>query len=106
MHLDPAGLIPESISGFRKNRVTIDMILQQKTFKRIVKNKICSSTCPLSTSQAFNTVSRDGLWKIMAKFVCPPRFISMMRQFRDGTQARIQTVGEYSEQSPMTDLVE
>ena len=39
-------------------------------------------------TKAFDTVSRDGLWKIMAKFGCPPRFIAMVRQFYDGMQAR------------------
>ena len=29
---------------------------------------------------AFDTVSHYGLWKIMAKFGCPPRFIAMVRQ--------------------------
>ena len=33
------------------------------------------------------TDCRDGLWKIMAKFGCPPRFIAMVRQFHDGLQA-------------------
>ena len=28
-------------------------------------------------TKAFDTVSRDGLWKIMAKFGCPPRYIAM-----------------------------
>ena len=38
---------------------------------------------------AFDTVSRDGLWKIMTKFGCPPRYIEMVRQFHDGMQARV-----------------
>ena len=54
----------------------------------------------------FDTVSRDGLWKIMAKFGCPPRFIAMVRQFHDGMQARVQNDGEYSEQFPVTNGVE
>ena len=29
-------------------------------------------------TKAFDTVSRDGLWKIMAKFGCPPRYIAMV----------------------------
>ena len=29
-------------------------------------------------TKAFDTVSRDGLWKIMAKFGCPPTLFSMM----------------------------
>ena len=48
-------------------------------------------------TKAFDTVSRDGLWEIMAKFGCPPRYIAMVRQFHDGMQARVQNDGEYSE---------
>ena len=50
-------------------------------------------------TKAFDTVSRDGLWKIMAKFGCPPRSIAIVRQFHDGMQARVQNDGEYSEYS-------
>ena len=46
-------------------------------------------------TKAFDTDSRDGLWKIMAKFGCPPRRIAMVRQFHDGTQARVQNDGKY-----------
>ena len=48
-------------------------------------------------NKAFGTVSRDGLWKIMAKFGCPPRFIAMVRQFHDGMQTRVQNDGAFSE---------
>ena len=39
-------------------------------------------------TKAFDTVSREGLWKIMAKFGCPAKFIAMVRQFHDGMLAR------------------
>ena len=48
-------------------------------------------------AKAFDTVSRDGLWRIMAKFGCPPRYIAMVRQLHDGMQARVQNDGKYSE---------
>ena len=51
----------------------------------------------LDLTTAFDTVSREGRRKIMAKFGCPPRFISTVRQFHDGMQARVQNVGEFSE---------
>ena len=53
-------------------------------------------------TKAFDTVSRDGLWKIIAKFCCPPRIIAMMRQFHDGMQARVLNDGGYSEPFPVT----
>ena len=68
-HLDQAGLIPESECGFRKDRGTIDMIftarqLQEKCQEQNVD--LCMTFVDLT--KAFDTVSRDGLWKIMAKF--------------------------------------
>ena len=56
-------------------------------------------------TKPFDTVSRDGLWKIMAKFGCPPRDIAMVRQFHDGIQARVKNDGEYSEPFPVTNGV-
>ena len=48
-------------------------------------------------TKAFDTVSREGLWKIMAKFGCPAKFITMVQQFHDGMLARIQTDGEFTD---------
>ena len=56
-------------------------------------------------TKAFDTVSRDGLWKIMAKFGCPPRYIAMVRQFHNGMQARVQNDGEFSVPFPVTNGV-
>ena len=56
-------------------------------------------------TKAFVTVSREGLWKIMAKFGCPAKFIAMVRQFHDGMLARVQNDGEFSDLFPVTNGV-
>ena len=56
-------------------------------------------------TKAFDTVSREGLWKIMAKFGCPAKFIARMRQFHDGMLARVQNDGEFSNPFPVTNGV-
>ena len=100
MHsLDQAGLIPESQCGFRKDRGTINMIF----IARQLQEKCQEQNLDLFIT--FVTVSRDGLWKIMAKFGCPPRFIAMVRQFHDGMQARVQNDGEYTEPFSLTNGV-
>ena len=53
-------------------------------------------------TKTVDTVSRDGLWNIMAKFGCPARFITMVRQLHDGVLARVQSDGEYSAPFPVT----
>ena len=45
------------------------------------------------------------IWKIIAKFGCPPRSIAMVRQFHDGMQARVQNDGEFSEPFEVTNGV-
>ena len=56
-------------------------------------------------TKAFDIVSREGLWKIMAKFGCPAKFIAMVRQFHDGMLARVQNDGEFSNPFPVTNGV-
>ena len=55
--------------------------------------------------KAFDTVCRKGLWEIMAKFGCPAKLITMVRQFHDGMEARVQNDGMYSEPFPVTNAV-
>ena len=56
-------------------------------------------------TKAFDTVSREGLWKIMAKFGCPTKFIAMVRQCHDGMLAQVQNNGEFSDPFPVTKCV-
>ena len=102
-HLDQSGLIPESQCGFRKDRGTIDMIVTA----RQLQEKCQEQTVDLYMTfvdliNEFDTVSRDGLWEIMAKFGCPPRYIAMVWRFYDGMQARVQNDREYSEPFSVT----
>ena len=56
-------------------------------------------------TKAFDTVSREGLWKIMAKSGCLTKFIAMVRQFHNGMLARVQNDGEFSDPFPVTNGV-
>ena len=53
-------------------------------------------------TKAFGTVMREGLWKNMAKFDCPAKFIAKVGQFHDGMLARVQNDGEFSDPFPVT----
>lgn len=90
-------LLPESQCGFRKNRGTIDMVFaaRQLQEKCQEQNSDLYSTY-VDLTKAFDTVSREGLWRIMAKYVCPTKFITIVRQLHDGMQARVQDGGESS----------
>ena len=106
VHLDQTGLIPESQCGFRKDRGTIDMIFTARQLQeKCQEQNVDLYMTFVDLTKALDTVSRDGLWKIMAKFGCPPRFIAMVRQFHDGMQARVQNDGEFSEPFEVTNGV-
>nr|VZI06720.1 unnamed protein product [Spirometra erinaceieuropaei] len=88
-HLEQ-GLLPESQCGFRRHRGTMDMIfaarqLQEKCQE--MRTHLYSTFVDLT--KAFDTVNREGLWKIMQKFGCPERFTQMVRQLHDGMMARV-----------------
>ena len=53
-------------------------------------------------TKAFDTVSREGLWKIdiMSKFGCLERFVKIVRQFHDGMMARVLDDGNASDSPP------
>ena len=56
-------------------------------------------------TKAFDTVSREGLWKIMSKFGCPDRFVNIVRQFHDGMMARVLDDGNASDPFQVTNGV-
>ena len=72
VHLDRTGLIRESQSGFRKDRGTIDVIFTARQLhEECQKQNVYLYMTFVDLVKAFDTVSRDELWKIMAKFDCP-----------------------------------
>ena len=83
-------IIPESQCGFRPNRGTADMIfavrqLQEKCQEQNKELYILF----LDLTKAFDTVSREGLWKILPRIGCPPKMVEMIKQLHDGMNAEI-----------------
>ena len=56
-------------------------------------------------TKSFDTISRDGLWKIQAKYGCPQKFVALTRQLHEGMLARVQDNGEMSRSFPVTNGV-
>lgn len=56
-------------------------------------------------TKAFKTVSREGLWKIMAKYGCPDKFIGIVRNLHDGMMASVRDQQELSDPFPITNGV-
>ena len=91
-------LLPESQYGFRKERGTVDMIFAARQLQeKCQEQNIDLYSTYIDLTKAFETVSRDGLWKIMAKYKCPGKFNNSVRQFHDRMLARVQNNGKTSE---------
>ena len=95
-------IVPESQCGFRAGRGTTDMVfairqLQEKCRKQ---NKELHMVF-VDLTKAFDTVNREGLWKILRKFGCPEKMISLIASFHNGMQARVQENGETSDSFPV-----
>ncbi|XP_047497804.1 uncharacterized protein LOC125044886 [Penaeus chinensis] len=88
-HLEQ-GHLPESQCGFRAERGTVDMIFAARQLQEKCQEQHSDLFVTfVDLTKAFDTVSRDGLWKIMEKFGCPSKFITIVRQFHDGMLAVI-----------------
>ncbi len=104
-HLED-GLLPESQCGFRAGRGTVDMIFAARQLQEKCQEQYQDLyTTFVDLTKAFDTVSREGLWKIMAKFGCPAKFIAIVRQFHDGMMARVMDGGEASPDFAVTNGV-
>ncbi|GFN82466.1 hypothetical protein PoB_000897200 [Plakobranchus ocellatus] len=76
--------LPESQCGFRTNRGTTDMVfvLRQLQEKCREQNKGLYATF-VDLTKAFDTVSRTGLWLILERLGCPPKFLQMVIQLHE-----------------------
>nr|VZI09819.1 unnamed protein product [Spirometra erinaceieuropaei] len=104
-HLEQ-GLLPESQCGFRRHRGTTDTIFAARQHQekcQEMRTHLYSTFVDLT--KAFDTVNREGLWKIMQKFSCPERFTQMVRQLHDGMMARVTDNGAVSEAFAVTNGV-
>uniref|UniRef100_A0A183TG36 Reverse transcriptase domain-containing protein n=1 Tax=Schistocephalus solidus TaxID=70667 RepID=A0A183TG36_SCHSO len=76
--LGKQGLLPESQCGFRRHRGTTDMIFAARQLQeKCQEMRTHLYTTFVDLTKAFDTVNRDGLWKVMQKFGCPERFTNM-----------------------------
>ncbi|ROT64732.1 putative endosomal membrane protein EMP70 [Penaeus vannamei] len=48
-------------------------------------------------TKAFDTVNRNGLWKILQKFGCPDKLTALIASFHDSMQVRVQENGDSSD---------
>ena len=56
-------------------------------------------------TKAFDIISRDGLWKLLARLGCPPKFLTILRQLHEGQQGQVKHNGSLSGSFPISNGV-
>ena len=98
---------PESQCGFRSNRGTVDMIFMLRQIQEKCREQNMGLYAAfVDLTKAFDTVCRDGLWKILARLGCPPKFLIIFRQLHEGQQSQVKRNGSLSGSSPISNGVD
>ena len=84
------GILPETQCGFRNSRSTIDMIF---SFRQI-QEKCAEQNMELYAvfidfTKAFDTVSRNGLWRVLKKFGLTEKVTNLIEALHAGMQAKV-----------------
>ena len=77
-----------------KQKNNVHVLCINTTSREMSRTNVDLNMSFVDLTTAFDTVSRDGLWKIITNFGCQPSFINMVRTWHADT---LQIDGEYSE---------
>ena len=92
-------IVPESQCRFiAQAGAPATWFLLSVRYRRNTVKRIRSSTwCFVDLTKDFDTVNRNGLWKILQKSGCPDKLTALISCFHDGMQARVQENGDASD---------
>ncbi|KAJ1140841.1 hypothetical protein NDU88_007179 [Pleurodeles waltl] len=97
---------PKSQCSFREGRGKVDMIFEAHQLQeKCQEQNMDLYTTIVDLTKAFDSISHEGLWRIMEKFSCPGKFIRMEHQFHNGMLARVLDDGDSSDAFPVTNGV-
>ena len=75
---------PESQCGFRANRGTTGVVFVLRQIQEKCREQNMGLFVAfVDLTEDFDTVSREGLWKILARLGCPPKFLTILRHRPD-----------------------
>lgn len=83
-------ILPETQHGFRPGRGTIDMIfVARQLLEKSKEHRVPLHLIFFDLEKAFDSICRETLWRILAKFGLPSRFISIVRALHDGMTGQV-----------------
>ena len=98
-YCEAEGILPEEQCGFRPARSTVDMLFVVRRLQELGRAKqIPLYMCFIDLQKAYDSVDRELLWVVLARFGIPEKMLTVIRQFHEGMRARVRTDdGEHSE---------
>ena len=94
---------PQSQRGFMSNRGTVDMTFMLRQIQEKCREQNTGLYAAfVYLTKAVDTVSRDGLWKILARLGSPPKFLLILRQLHEGQQGQVKHNGSLSDSFPIS----
>ena len=96
-HVSLHEVLPESQCGFRAGRGTADMIFAARQLQEKCREQHQDLYMVfIDLTKAFDSVHGEGLWKVLKKIGCPPKFINIIRSLHDGMLGCVLDNGEMS----------
>ena len=96
---------PESQCGFRSYRETVDIIFVRRKIQEKCREHNIGPYAAFVDLTRFDTVSRNGLWKILARLGCPPKFLAVLHKLHEGQQGQVKHNGSLSGSFPISNGV-
>ena len=98
-------ILPEEQCGFRPARPKIDMLSVVRRLQELGRaRKIPLYMCFIDLQKAYDSVDRELLWVVLARFGVPEKMLTVIRQFHEGMRARVRT--DDREQSEWFDVTQ
>jgi exonuclease III len=89
--------LPEAQCGFRPGRSTVDMIFTvRQVQEKCLEQNLDLYSVFIDLTKAFDTVNREALWTMLAKYGCPRKFVQIIRLFHDGMSGQVLSNGDQS----------
>ena len=91
-YCEAKGTLPEEQCGFRPARSTVDMLFVLRRLQELGRTrKIPLYMCFIDLQKPYDSVDRELLWVLLARFGVPEKMLTVIRQFHEGMRARVRT---------------
>ena len=90
--------LPEAQCGFHPGRSTVDMIFTVRHVQeKCLEQNLDFYSVFIDLTKAFDTINREALWDVLARYGCPPNVIQIIRLFHIDMTGQVLSSGEQSD---------